>query len=259
MFFVRKITWHTHIRVKEPNLSPSDLLTETFYFLLEGGIGCSNEIRNRLTIYWQLEKGGVAFSFRLPQERHCVARKSYIFLLFCNFHCQRMAYFSYDTLVSSRFFSNWVIDLKAELTYIRKSFIEFSHIKGIKLYYTYLLCPDIAIFWKTRLQWTKIRKQALEEKRNGLKPSLFQRQFSNQACSTFLPALAWCIVWYFFDSPWRYKLLNNVMQIKQKINLSLLSKLCYDGFKRYTMLNLIFINCETRIFFFFKITFPAFC
>ena len=157
----------------------------------------------------------MAFSFRLPRERHCVARKSYIFLLFCNFH-QRMAYFTYDTQVSSRFFfelimSDWPT---AELRYIRKSLIKFSHIKGIKLYYTYLFFPDIAFLWKTRLQWTKIRKQASEEKRNGLKPSLFQRQFSNQVCSTFLPALAWCIVWYFFNSPWRYKLLNNVMQVK---------------------------------------------
>ena len=148
---------------------------------------------------------------------------------------------------------SWVIDQQAELRYIRESLIKFSHIKGIKLYYTYLLFPDIAFLWKTRLQWTKIRKQASEEKRNGLKPSLFQRQFSNQACSTFLPTLAWCIVWYFFNSPWRYKLLNNVMQVKllfkEKINLSLLSKLRYDGFKRYTMLNLIFMNCETRFFF----------
>lgn len=167
-----------------------------------------------MIICWQLEKRGVAFSLRLLQERRCVARESYIVLLFCNFH-QRMAYFTYDTLVSLRFFVELIMsDLQAELRYIRKSLIKFSHIKGIKLYYTYLLFPDIAFLWKTRLQWTKIRKQASEEKRNGLKPSLFQRQFSNQACSTFLPALAWCIVWYFFKSPWRYKLLNNVMQIK---------------------------------------------
>ena len=46
-------------RDKEPNLSPSDLFTETFYFLLEGGIGRANEIKNRLII---------SFSFRLPQE-----------------------------------------------------------------------------------------------------------------------------------------------------------------------------------------------
>ena len=102
LFFVQKSP-DTHIRVKEPNLSPSDLFTETFYFLFEGGIGRTNEIKDRLIICWQLEKGGVAFSFRLPQERRCVAIESYIVLLFCNFH-QRMAYLTYDTLVSSRFF-----------------------------------------------------------------------------------------------------------------------------------------------------------
>lgn len=107
LFFVRKITWHKHTgnmqREKEPNLSPSDLFTENFYFLLEGGIGRTNEIKVRLIICWQLEKGGVAFSFRLPQERRYLARKSYIVLLFCKFH-QRMAYFTYDTLFSSRIF-----------------------------------------------------------------------------------------------------------------------------------------------------------
>lgn len=168
-----------------------------------------------MIIYWQLEKGGVAFSFRLPRERHCVARKSYIFLLFWIFisvwHTLPMIPKSHQDFSSNW---SWVIDQQAELRYIRKSLIKFSHIKGIKFYYTYLLFPDIAFLWKTRLQWTKIRKQASQEKRNGLKPSLFQRQFSNQACSTFLPALAWCLVWYFFNSPWRYKLLNNVMQVK---------------------------------------------
>lgn len=181
---------------KEPNLSPSDLFTETFYFLLEGGIGRANEIKNRLIVYWQLEKGGVAFSFRLPQERHCVARKSYIFCYFAIFtsvsHTLPMIPLSHQD-----FFSNWVTDLPAELRCIRKGLIKFPHIKGIKLYYTYLLFPDIDFLWKTRLQWTKIHKQASEEKGNGLRPSLFQRQFSNQACSKFLPALAWCISWYF--------------------------------------------------------------